>query len=271
MTRTWIDRPEDPRIADYGDMRASARLRERGLFVAESRQVVRGLLADGRFPVKSLLLNEAAERGLEAELATLAPDVQVFVTSSEHLSGLAGFPVHQGCLALASRPDPISCADLIDAATKGRGLLVLLEAVGDPDNVGAVFRNAEGFGADGILMAGGGDPLYRKAIRVSMGASLRVPFGQAQSWPAELQQLRDAGFVTFAAVADDSAEDVKQLQATKAPPRRALLLGAEGEGISEVAQQASDRRLTIRTVPRFDSLNVATASGILLHHLSALA
>ena len=189
---------------------------------------------------------------------------------AEGVSRLAGFPVHQGCLALAERPECRSMARLIQDAATGSGLLVVLEAVGDPDNVGAVFRNAEGFGASGILLAGGADPLYRKSVRVSMGATLRVPFAEASSWPRELDQLQEAGFVVFAAVVGDSrAEPADRLgRGEPLPARRALLVGAEGEGLSAGALAACERRVTVRTAPGFDSLNVATASGILLHQLA---
>jgi tRNA G18 (ribose-2'-O)-methylase SpoU len=262
---------EDPRIADYQAVREPDLLRERGLFVAESRIVVERLLAARRFPVRSLLVNEAALAALEPALAAYEGTPEIIVASRELISTLAGYRVHQGCLALAERGAEIAPEALVAGARNG--LLVALEQLADPDNVGGVFRNARAFGADGALLApGGADPLYRKSVRVSTGATLQLPFARCVSWPREIEKLRAAGWSVLAAVAEADAPDVREWGARiEMPERVCLLLGSEGYGLSAAARAAADARVTIRMRAGFDSLNVAAASAILLHHFSRAA
>ena len=271
MRRVEITEPGDPRIADYQVRREAELLASRGLFVAESRLVVERLLATPRFPVRSLLVNEAALAALEPALAAYPGAPEVFVAQRELISSLAGYPVHQGCLALAERGAEIAPEELVASAQ--RGLLVALEQLGDPDNVGSAFRNARAFGADGVLLApGGADPLYRKAVRVSTGATLQLPFARCASWPGQLEKLRSAGWTVLAAVAEPDAIDVRDYGARIPRPERVcLVLGSEGYGLSAGARAAADACVTIRMRAGFDSLNVATASGILLHHFSRAA
>jgi tRNA G18 (ribose-2'-O)-methylase SpoU len=263
-----IAQREDPRIADYQAVRDGDLLARRGLFVAESRLVVERLLATRRFAVRSLLVNDAALGALAPTLAGLARPPEIFVAARELISSLAGYPVHQGCLALAERGAEIEADALVAGAR--RGLLLALEQLADPDNVGGAFRNARAFGADGVLLApGGADPLYRKAIRVSTGATLQLPFARCASWPGALEKLRGAGWAVLAAVAEENAVDVRAFGAARPLPERVcLVLGSEGYGLSAAARAAADACVTIRMRAGFDSLNVATASGILLHHFS---
>ena len=152
----------------------------------------------------------------------------------------------------------------------GPGLVLALEDVSNPDNVGGVFRNARAFGADAIfLSAGCADPLYRKAIRTSMGASLVTPFAHLPGWADGLAQLRAAGYTLVALTPDPSALDIAHLGA--APSRVALLLGAEGPGLSAETRAAADLRMQIAMAPGVDSLNVATAAAIALHRLRSAA
>lgn len=263
----------DPRVADYTDLRSGDRLRERGLFVVESRHVVRRLLQQKSFAVRSLLLTEAAARELAPAWAARAGQPSVYVASQSLIAELAGHRVHQGCLGLAERgslrePNEVACAAL-DAG----GLLLVLEAIANPDNVGAVFRNARAFGVGGAWLAGGGgDPLYRKAIRVSLGATLEVPFAQVKAWPDDLGPLREAGFKIVASVAspEAGAHDPSACRAELGDGPVALLLGGEGEGLTPGARAACDAAVRVPTAAGFDSLNVATASGILLHRLARL-
>lgn len=266
-----IARRDDPRIADYQAVREADLLAQRGLFVAESRLVVERLLASRRFRVRSLLVNEAALRALEPALAACDGRPEIFLAPRELISELAGYRVHQGCLALAERGAEVAPEALALGARSG--LLVALEQLADPDNVGGVFRNARAFGADGVLLApGGADPLYRKAVRVSTGATLQLPFARCASWPRELEKLRAGGWTVLAAVAQADAIDVTDYGATRPLPERVcLVLGSEGYGLSAAARSAADACITVRMREGFDSLNVATASGILLHHFSRAA
>ena len=271
MTTAVVTERDDPRIADYLAVREADLLAQRGLFVAESRIVVERLLASRRFVVRSLLVSESALAALGPSLAAHGEPPQIFVAARALISSLAGYRVHQGCLALAERGAEIAAEALVAGARSG--LLVALEQLGDPDNVGGVFRNARAFGADGVLLASGGaDPLYRKAIRVSTGATLQLPFARCPSWPRELEKLRAAGWTVLAAVAEADAQDVRELGRERALQGRVcLVLGSEGYGLSAAARAAADARVTIRMRAGFDSLNVATASGILLHHFSRAA
>jgi tRNA G18 (ribose-2'-O)-methylase SpoU len=271
MNRVDVAAPSDPRIAEFRDVRDGPLLQERGLFVAESRLVVQRLIDEGRFPVRSLLLSDAACDALEPSLRRLPPGTPCYVGPPKLLSAVAGFHIHHGALALAEAGPAWEPVSLIDAAARPGGLLVVLEGLTDPDNVGAVFRNALGFGADGVLLSPGGcDPLYRKAVRVSTGATLRLPFARMQSWPSGLDELRSRGFLLLAATVGETARDVRDVAAERSPEQPlALLLGAEWSGLSEPARRACDLEVTIPTRPGFDSLNVATASGILLFALQA--
>jgi len=257
----------DPRVADYRDIADHARLRARGVFVAEGRIVVARLIDDQRFRVRSLLLNAAAFRALEPRLAQCGADVPVFVCETPDFEPLTGYHIHRGCLALAERPAPLSLDELIANARS----LVVLEDVANVDNVGSVFRNAAAFGVDGIVLSAGcGDPLYRKAIRTSMAAALRVPFSVAASadlWRATLARLRASGFQLVALTLEAPALDLDAFADGPRADRIALLLGAEGEGLSPQAAAAADVRVRIRIRPDVDSLNVSVAAGIALHRI----
>jgi tRNA G18 (ribose-2'-O)-methylase SpoU len=170
-----------------------------------------------------------------------------------------GFDFHRGCLAAGDRPGDIPLESLLAAR-----VLVVLERVTNPDNVGAVFRSALAFGAGGVVLSrGSADPLYRKAIRVSMGATLRVPFARLEEWPTPLARLGAAGF-TIVALTPAAVLDIAELGR---PERVALLLGAEGDGLGAAARACADVEVAIRMAPGANSLNVATAAAIGLHRL----
>jgi tRNA G18 (ribose-2'-O)-methylase SpoU len=263
VTFTEVNNIDDPRLADYRGVREPALLRE-GVFIAESRNVVRRLLSVDRFTVRSIWLTPDAFATLEEEIAKDAPQTSVLVSPRALLSEVAGFHVHQGCLAAAERGTGLDGR----AIARSARLLVALENLTDPDNVGSVFRNAEAFGADGVwLSPGGADPLYRKAVRTSTGATLSMPFARVD-WRADLEWLRTRGFTVLAAVADSAAQDVETYD--HRPERVCWMFGHEGAGLSPEARALADAEITIRTRPGFDSLNVATASGILLQRFAAL-
>ena len=261
-----VDDVDDPRLADYRTVSDPLLLRERGVFVAESRLVVRELLAHPRFETRSLLVTEAALQSLGDLLDPRDDDLPIYVGARQFLHRIAGFDVHRGCLALGTRP--ARSADLSLAQLPAARRVVVLEDVGNPDNIGGIFRNALAFGADCVLLSPRCcDPLYRKAIRVSIGATLRLPFAYVDDWPEGLARLRAAGLTVVALTPDATATDIAEL-ASRQPGRVALLLGTEGPGLSAAAEAAADVRVRIPLAQGIDSLNVATAAAIALHRLA---
>lgn len=261
-----IDDPADARLADYRNLKDPELRRARGLFVAEGQGVVRRLIESARFRVRSLLLAPAARNALRDWLPGLDDATAVYVASRGVIRDVVGFDFHRGCLALAERGADLSADALM--APPDRRALVVLDELADPDNVGALFRNALAFGVDGVLLsAGTADPLYRKAIRVSAAATLRVPFARLADWAGGLRRLRERGYALLA-LATDGTVDVADLGRTRPrPDRMALLVGSEGTGLGPVARAAADLDVRIAMAPGVDSLNVATACGIALHHL----
>ena len=254
----------DPRVADYRSIRDAELVRGRGLFIVEGRGNLRRLVRESGHRPRSLFVSEPASDGLCDVLAELAADIPVFVASRAVLSDIAGFDIHRGCLAACERPAPVPPATLLPARGLA-SLIVVLEGLANPDNVGVVFRNAQAFGADAVLLCPRCcDPFYRKAIRVSMGAVLCVASARLAAWPEALGELRAAGYCVVALHPGDGSEPLAA--ATRLPQRVALMFGTEGVGLSAAALAAADRRLRIGMRPGLDSVNVATASGIALHH-----
>lgn len=273
-----IDDPRDPRLDDYRDLRHTD-LRAAGILVAEGRAAVTHLLAATRFAVRSIVTTPSmleALRGLLAGARGDLPargDVPVRVATHGVIREVAGFAFHRGCLAAADRGPALAPADLV--APPGPRTLVILEGLADPENVGGAFRNAMAFGAGAALLSPGcADPFNRKAIRVSSGGTLRVPWASASAWPgapawpAAVHDVRAAGY-TVVALTPDGAHDLRDLVAL--PGRRALLVGSESPGLSAPARAAAHLTARIAMAPGVDSLNVATATGIALHHLFAHA
>ena len=259
-----IDSLDDPRVAEYRDVPDPERLRRHGVFVAEGRVVVRHLLASPRFETRSVLVSPPALEGLR-DAIELRADLPVFVMPVDRLTALVGFNIHRGCLAIGARPPAAIVGDWWREASPG-GLVVAAERVGNADNLGALFRNALAFGAGGILLSPGCcDPLYRKAIRVSTGAALRLPYAVDGQWPGSLRTLREAGARVLALTPRRPAIDLDEaLSAIPPGTAVALLLGHEGDGLSDEAMAAADARVRIALSPAVDSLNVATAAGIAL-------
>jgi tRNA G18 (ribose-2'-O)-methylase SpoU len=258
-----IEDGRDPRLEDYAGVRAPALLRERGLMIVEGRFVVRRLLDSPHIVIRSLLLNDAALMGLADVLAEVrAP---VYVASPDTITAASGFNMHRGCLAVAERPRPLS----LETAIATKEVMVALERVVDPDNIGSVFRAAEAFGVDAVLLSPGcGDPFYRKAIRTSSGAALVVPRVQAEPWPEVLNRLRAAGVLIAAMTPAGDAIDIREfVEAPIARGRIAVLMGTEGHGLTAEGLACADIRVRIPMAGGLDSLNVATAAGIILHRL----
>ena len=268
MTLELIADPADPRIADYREALDGHPRRRDELFLVEGRLVIRRLLDTSRFRVRSLLATPRALDDLR-QVLTDRPSLTVYEASTETLRAIVGFKFHRGCLALAERGRPAAVADVV--AATGPRLVLALDELADPDNVGTIFRNAAAFGAAGVLLSPGcADPLYRKAIRVSMGATLSTPFARGE-WGATLSALRGAGYTLLALMPDPRAETIEAVAARPRPARLALILGAEGAGLSPEARAAADLHVRIPMAPGVDSLNVATACGIALHRLAASA
>ena len=262
-----IDSLADSRVDPYRELREARLLDAQGLFVAESRGVVRSLLGGRRFRVRSLLLADRALADLRPELERLADPPPVLLAPHARLCEIAGYSVHQGCLALVERGAPVPLEALLRRADSGRGLIVGIERLADPANVGSVFRNAQAFGADAVLLApGGAEPLLRKAVRVSMAATLEVPFARVGDWPAGLEKLRAEGYPILACVTDRGALPLERFD--RDASRVVLLFGNEGHGLDAATVAAADAALTIPMADGADSVNVATASGIVLHHFA---
>ena len=254
-----VERLDDGRVAAYAHVGDAPWLRAQGLFVAEGRLVVRRLVEDGRFEVVSALVTPAALEAMAGVLGSGSP-FPVYLCPQETLNAIAGFNFHRGCLALARRPAAMSAA--VSPAAR---VVVALEGVGNPDNVGGIFRSAHAFGASFVLLDSAcADPLYRKSIRTSMGAALRVPFEQSSSSLERLNRLKALGFRVLAFTPAGDAVDLGAV-ARGRDDRVVLLFGSEGEGLSPGALAASDLRVRIRIDPASDSLNVAVAAGIALH------
>lgn len=267
---------DDVRLADYRDVPDPERLRQGEVFVAEGRQVVRLLLTKSPYRTRSVLVTDAGLAALSDAIEPRLETLSVFVVGAGLIEALTGFNIHRGCLAIGERPschpidgtlDSFSANAATSAATGSR--LVVLEQIANADNVGGIFRNASAFGCEAVVLGPRCcDPLYRKAIRVSAGAALRVPFAHADDWPNDLERLRQKGFVLAGLTPRSDGEDIGTFAATLDGRRSvAVLVGAEGDGLSEAALSRCDVWLRIPMAPDVDSLNVATATGIALHCL----
>jgi tRNA G18 (ribose-2'-O)-methylase SpoU len=259
-----LEGADDPRAADYAHIGDPAWLRDRGLFVAEGRLVVERLTAAGRFTLRSILLTAAAFEAMAGPLAAVR--CPVYLVSREVMETLTGFDFHRGCLALAEREPAMG------APVKLHRRLLALEGVGNPDNVGGLFRVAEAFGAGAVLLdPSSGDPLYRKAIRTSMGAVLRLPYVRLASWPDDLDRMREEGFKVVALTPRQSAVPLDEYsRSIRHGDRLIVIVGAEGPGLSEPVLQLADALVRIAVVEGVDSLNVVVAAGIALAALSEL-
>ncbi len=261
-----LEGPGDARVADYRGVSDPELLRERGLFVAEGRLVVRRLIEDRRWRIRSLLLSEAALASLGPVRERVPAGTPAFVCPLSDFSGITGYHIHRGCLALGergARPD-------LDAIVAAARTLLVLEGVANADNVGGAFRNAAAFGVDAVLLSPTcGDPLYRKAIRTSMGATLRTPFARLSDWPRALDRLRASGFAIVALTPRAPADELAAIARAGRPARLALVAGNEGAGLSPDVERLADIRLRIPVRPEVDSLNVAVAVGIALHALQS--
>ena len=258
-----IDDPDDPRVSVYRQVRERDLVGRQGGFIAEGEVVLRVLLTGGGpHRAASLLLDGKRLARLEPLTAHLPDETPIYVAGQAVLDAIAGFHLHRGILAHGrTAADPGAAALLADL---GESALVLaLHGIANHDNMGGLFRNAAAFGMDAVLLdATSCDPLYRKAIRVSVGAALKVPFARMAPDEDLLAVLEAAGFSVLAL----SPGGAEPLAGLKRPPRAALLLGAEGPGLPP-AMLARTRTFSIAMAPGWDSLNVASAAAVALHEL----
>jgi tRNA G18 (ribose-2'-O)-methylase SpoU len=265
MSIIRIDEADDPRLADYVGLTdvalRSRREPEEGLFIAESTSVIERALEAGHRP-RSFLMEE---KWLEPLLPLLESvdagprgSVQTFVARKAVLESITGFNVHRGALAAMHRPHLLAVTELL--ADPSLRLVVILEDIVDHTNVGAIFRSVAALGADAVLVTPRcADPLYRRSVRVSMGTVFQIPWTRMPAWPQGVQDLRDAGF-TLAALA--LTERSVALDDFYPEGRVALVLGTEGDGISERGLAAADVHVRIPMAGGVDSLNVAAASAV---------
>ncbi len=259
--------PDDPRLADYRDLRDVALRRlletEHGLFIAEGSTVLRRALAAGYVP-RSLLLTER----WQAELADVvdameAVEAPCYLVDEAVAEQVTGFHVHRGALASMHRKPLPSVADVLAGADR----LIVLEDVVDHTNVGSVLRSATALGAQAALLSPRcADPLYRRAVKVSMGTVFSLPWTRVDDWWDAIPALREAGFLTVALTPGADAVD---LSTVPAAARTALLVGTEGPGLSRRWQDAADVRARIPMAGGIDSLNVAAATAVAAYALWA--
>ncbi|MEO6792626.1 MAG: RNA methyltransferase [Mycobacterium sp.] len=258
-----VEDPSDSRLDDFRHLNSVDRRPDlptgKGLVIAEGVLVVQRMLAS-RFTPRALL-------GTDRRLAELMPDlvgchaadIPYYRVSAEVMAQVVGFHLNRGVLGAASRvPEPTVVEVVAGART-----IAVLEGVNDHENLGSIFRNGAGLGVDAVVFGSGcADPLYRRAVRVSMGHALLVPFARSTDWPGDLDMLREGGFRLLAMTPDPQADALSAAMAKVGDEPVAVLVGAEGPGLSEKAMRASDLRVRIPMSRGTDSLNVATAAAL---------
>ncbi|MCB0935830.1 MAG: RNA methyltransferase [Mycobacterium sp.] len=252
--------PGDPRVDDFRDLNSVDRRPDlptgKGLVIAEGVLVAQRMLAS-RFAPHAFL-------GTERRLGELAVDltgvgVPFYRASAEVMAQVVGFHLNRGVLGAARRAPELSVPQVL----AGARTVAVLEGVNDHENLGSIFRNAAGLGVDAVVFgAGCADPLYRRAVRVSMGHALLVPFARAGHWPADLTDLRQHGFRLLAMTPNPRAGTLAEVMGGLADHKVAVLLGAEGPGLTETAMRACDVRVRVPMSRGTDSLNVATAAAL---------
>jgi tRNA G18 (ribose-2'-O)-methylase SpoU len=264
-----VDDPADPRLDDFRDLNSMDRRPDlpsgKGLVIAEGVLVVQRMLAS-RFIPRALLGTDRRLGELAADLDRT--DAPYYRVTAEVMAKVVGFHLNRGVLAAAARPPEMTVAGVLDRART----VAVLEGVNDHENLGSIFRNAAGLGVDAVVFGSGcADPLYRRAVRVSMGHALLVPYAWAAAWPGDLKLLQDNGFRLLAMTPDPAAYTLPDAMAKVGTEKVGILVGAEGPGLTEKAMRASDIRVKIPMSRGTDSLNVATAAALAFYERSRLA
>jgi tRNA G18 (ribose-2'-O)-methylase SpoU len=259
----------DERLAPYRDLKDSALRRsaelEGGVFVVEGKLALEALLAS-RYPVRSVLVLRRRLRALSQ--LNLPAGTPVYVVDEDVMAGVTGFDVHRGLLGIAGRLPDVAPLDLLEHLVCP--LLLVIEGVNDQENLGAIFRNAAAFGVGAVFVDPTcSDPLYRRSVRVSLGHVLTVPFTRLEPWPGSLQLLREAGFALLALTPAPDAERIEAISNELQGSRVALVVGAEGQGLSPEVL-AICRRARVPMAAGVDSLNVAATTAVALHRFAAL-
>jgi tRNA G18 (ribose-2'-O)-methylase SpoU len=256
---TFPDGATDPALADYRAL-TDVELRRRsepahGIFIAEGGMVIRRALRAG-YPMRSALMTQRWVSSVADLVADI--DVPLYVGSEELLESVTGFHVHRGALAAMGRLPLRSVADVLPQSSR----LVVLEEVNSHTNLGAIFRSAAGLGMDAVLLSPTcADPLYRRSVRVSMGEVFSIPYARIESWPSGVTELREAGFRVLALTPDPRAKSIDDIE-MRDGEKLALLLGAEGPGLSTNALEAATSKVRIPMGNGVDSLNVAAAAAV---------
>ena len=258
-----ITDPDDRRIEAYRDIRERDLVGRQGKFIAEGKVVLRALLKSPHFATESILLLENRLAGLRGDLELAPSGVPVYVASRDVIDNIVGYPIHRGVLAIGNRVD--SDRRTYKPPESDRPcLLVVCAGISNHDNIGSIFRIAAAFAADAILLDDrSSDPLYRKALRVSVGAALSIPFRRQGGIAEIIGMLKESGITPISL----SPSGQEFLSDVRPPSRTAIILGSEGNGLSAEVLSMT-RSLRIAMAPGFDSLNVAAASAIALHHFS---
>lgn len=261
--------PGDPRLDDFRDLNSVDRRPDlpsgKGLVIAEGVLVVQRMIAS-RFRPRAMLGTDRRLSELRADLAGV--QVPFYRAGAEVMAAAIGFHLNRGVLAAAPRPTELTVEQVIDGART----IAVLEGVNDHENLGSIFRNAAGLGVDAIVFGTGcADPLYRRAVRVSMGHALLVPYAWAPSWPDDLETLRANSFRILAMTPNPAAATLAEAMAGLAGQKVAMMVGAEGPGLTEHTMRAADVRVRIPMSRGTDSLNVATAAALAFYERARLA
>lgn len=259
--------PDDPRVAAYRAIRERDLVGRQARFVAEGTVVLRMLAAHHRgtegFEAESVLILESRLAGVLDILYRFPPEVPVYTASPAVMDAIAGFPIHRGVLAIGRRSAGRGLSERL-AAMPARALVVVVSGISNHDNIGSIFRNAAAFGASLLVLDETCcDPLYRKALRVSVGSVFSVPHVREGTTLAGLEALQERGFAVWGLSPAGRCE----IGSIEKAARLALVLGTEGEGLPETVLSRF-RTARIAQAPGLDSLNAATASGIALYAIA---
>lgn len=283
MTFHYLESAEDPRVSDYTQL-TDVHLRKirepaEGMYIAESSRVLRRALSAGHKP-RSFFLAEKWLPDL-ADIFEQHPDVPAYIGSSALLEEITGFHLHRGAMAAMHRPAPVPLHELLAGARRvavledivdhtnasgrkvpHRSRIAILENLTDHTNVGAVFRSAAAIGVDAVLVTPQcADPLYRRAIRVSMGTVFQVPWTRIESWPDDIELLKEAGYFVAGMSLGEGAITLDELVAQD-HQNLALVFGTEGDGLKPETDRLLEARVTIPMMNGVDSLNVAASSAV---------